>query len=84
MATDLEPAKESRTSISMVAGDQRCEALANTVKKGLRRTNKLSQKCSACNRDHLDALAGFSINAEPRSSGRGYREWLENSADWAC
>ena len=76
-------AKESRTSITMVAADQRCQALANTVKKWLRRTNKLGQKCSASNRDHIDALAAFSINAEPGIEAVveavvAYREWLED------
>ena len=76
-------AKESCTSITMVAGDQRCEALAGTVKKRLRRTNKLGQKRSASNRDHIDALAAYSINAEPGIEAVveavvAYREWLED------
>ncbi|CAE6969759.1 unnamed protein product [Symbiodinium sp. CCMP2592] len=58
-------AKITARKVTMVGGDQRAESLAGTIKKALRRTNKLGQKCLSKDRDHVDALASFQLNQEP-------------------
>lgn len=75
--------KQKGKHLRVVGGDQKCESLAASIKKSMRRAAKLGRGAADCSGEHIDPMALHYLSLFPGllSVTNAFKEYIEWSTD---